>query len=334
MSNTALDDLDPVSYLRSTMDPNVLLKELGFRFEGASAKGQEHWLKPAGHGIWHSVIVDKEKPTVNYRKVRIKGRGVLNKEFQVIGHWDVPVSEVRALMSKWRNEAIETVHALLDADIDAFDPRADLDRLMPNKCPECGSSNVSEADDEGLIDCFNCGLWFDPLHPANSPTIPGNYPADSASWSREHLQGGGDRLPESIEDEISDLKAYSMKHGLPPRVTITYSRTTPESAEQGDFSESGWEDEDGVLMELDKYDVEEDKTIADITAKYLRDEGAIKTSSSDFYPGAWYSTECRTINYHTGEYEERNFHLVGFTPEQEKEVWDKFHEPRRPIVWT
>jgi len=27
----------------------------------------------------------------------------------------------------------------------------------------CGSKNLSEVDDEGLIDCFDCGIWFDPL---------------------------------------------------------------------------------------------------------------------------------------------------------------------------
>lgn len=35
------------------------------------------------------------------------------------------------------------------------------------KCPECKSTNVEGPDDEGLIDCLNCGLWFDPDHPNN-----------------------------------------------------------------------------------------------------------------------------------------------------------------------
>lgn len=26
----------------------------------------------------------------------------------------------------------------------------------------CGSNNVTAPDDEGLIDCLDCGIWFDP----------------------------------------------------------------------------------------------------------------------------------------------------------------------------
>lgn len=26
----------------------------------------------------------------------------------------------------------------------------------------CGSSNVSEPDDEGIVDCLDCGIWFTP----------------------------------------------------------------------------------------------------------------------------------------------------------------------------
>lgn len=313
MSNLpAIDDLDPASYLHSTMDPNVVLKELGFRFEGTSTLGKDHWLKPAGRGIWHSVIVDKEKPdNVNYRQVRVKGRGVLDKEFQVIRHLDVPVSEVRRVMMKWTNEALDVIHHLLDASPDAFDPRADLERLIPNRCPECGSTNVTDADDEGLIDCMTCGIWFNPLHPANAPSIPGNYPP---------------RQEESLEDEIGDIRAYILANALPPRICITYSRTTPESVEQGDFSESGWENEEGVSMYPDEFDKEEGLTAVDLAVKFLRNEGAYDSSSSHFHPGVWYSTEWSTIDYRTGEQEERNFHLVGFTEEQEKEVWEKFHQ--------
>lgn len=217
----------------------------------------------------------------------------------------------RRVMMKWTNESLEVVHCLLDANPDAFDPRADLERLIPNRCPECGSTNTTDADDEGLIDCFDCGIWFDPLHPANSPSVPGNSPP---------------RQTESLEDEIGDIRAYILANGLPPRIRITYNRITPESAEQGDFIESGWEDEEGVSTAPDKFDEEEGLTAADLAVKYLRNEGAYETSSSAFHPGVWYSTGWRTIDYGTGEQVERNFHLAGFTEEQEREVWDKFHQ--------
>lgn len=205
------------------------------------------------------------------------------------------------------DEARAVVHQLLDENIDALDPRADLDRLIPDRCPECGSTNISrEADDEGLIDCFNCGIWFNPLHPANSPF-----------------------RQESLEDEIGDIKDYVMKHGLPPVITITYSRTTPESVEQGDFSESGWVDQEGVDMRPDEWDREEGLTLTDKAAKYLYDEGATEASSSHFHPGVWYSTDWSNVDYRTGEEEQRNYHLVGFTPQEEQEVWDKLRQQRR-----
>lgn len=425
-----LDDINPVAYVQSTLHAEVILSELGFKRYGEGNAGHlgqgdpsEFWVKRLRKGIVLSVIVNKKTGLVNYRKVRLHDTSRLlpGSEFTVLTHrMDVPVSEVRREVLGWEHpEVQETIYQLLDADIDAFDPRADLDRLMPHRCPGCGGSNISsEPDDENLIDCFDCGIWFDPFHPDNSPSVPSNYP-DPALWkdrpprlesadvdspeaflkdyNRRYykLFAGGAfidvfssieaalerarerrlaakrrvwieaeetpdapegviagsqpvgvvydvtrnyqailrRTNESLEDEISDLKAYAMAHGLPPRVTITYSRTTPESVEQGDFSESGWEDEEGVVMALDEYDEEEGLTVADITAKYLKDEGCYDTSSSVFHPGMWYTTEWSTIDYATGEQEERNFHLVGFTEEQEKAVWDKFHEPRRPVVW-
>jgi hypothetical protein len=50
-----------------------------------------------------------------------------------------------------------------------LDPKAFLARNVPVDCPECHSTNLSEPDDEGLVDCLGCGIWFDPLHPENKP---------------------------------------------------------------------------------------------------------------------------------------------------------------------
>jgi len=221
-----------------------------------------------------------------------------------------------------RAEARRVVHRLLDADPDALDPRADLDRLVPNRCPDCGGTNVSEADDEGLIDCLDCGVWFDPLHPANAPGIAGNFP-DPMLWKerpvRENVDADDSENPEDFIRRMPVLR---------PRITITYARTTPESVEDGDFSESGWEDEEGVDMEPDEWDREDGLTAVDKAVKFLKNEGAGEASSSAFGTGVWYSTEWSTLDYSTGEAEERNFHLEDFSPEQEKEIWDKMHERR------
>lgn len=211
-------------------------------------------------------------------------------------------------------EAKDVIHRLLDADIDAFDPRADLERLMPNRCPGCGGTNVSEADDEGLIDCLDCGIWFDPLHPANSPNVPGNYP-DPALWK--------ERPPrhESLDDEIPDIKGYIMQHGRPSRITISFNKTNDESVERGDYSDSGWVDEEGVSMEPDKFDKEEGKTAVDLAVEFLWKEGATEFSSSDFDPDGWYTSGWEQ-NYRTGEEVENNYHLEDFTETQTKAIYD------------
>lgn len=314
MSKAAdIDSPDPVDYLYSTVDVDVVLKDLGFRLEGTSVLGKDHhdwWLKPAGRGIWHSVIVDKNSPEVSYRKVKVSGRG---KE-QVIQQATVPVSQVRRFLKRWHTEAQEVIQTLLDNDPDAFDPRADLDRLIPHRCPECGSTNISsEADDEGLLDCFNCGIWFDPLHPDNSPV---------------RNQDRGEARMESTDpdDPIDFINRMPL---LNPRIQISYSQTTPESAEQGDTSDSGWIDDKGAEMTPDEWDREEGLTAVDLAAKFLKDEGATQASASYFYPGVWYSSDWGTVDYATGTTEERNYHLVDFSPEEEHAIWNKVHERQR-----
>lgn len=33
----------------------------------------------------------------------------------------------------------------------------------------CGREFEAEPDDEGLLDCPHCGIWFNPNHPGNQP---------------------------------------------------------------------------------------------------------------------------------------------------------------------
>jgi hypothetical protein len=132
-----------------------------------------------------------------------------------------------------------------------------------------------------------------------------------------------------LDDEIPDLKAYAMQKGLPPRIQVSFSRTTPESAENGDFSETGWIDEEGVNMTPDETDREEGLTLVDKTVEYLRREWATEHSSSSFDAGGWYSTCWGCIDAETGEEEQRDYHLKDFTPEQMEEVYNKLRAKRR-----
>lgn len=128
-------------------------------------------------------------------------------------------------------------------------------------------------------------------------------------------QCGGDFLYRDMSTQVEE-----------PRVRATYSQTTPESAELGDYSDTGWLDQNGQSMELDNYDIADGLTVAAKAVRYIKAQGAVFASSSHFHLGVWYSTQSETIDYPTGTQEERSFHLKGFTEEQERTVWDLFHK--------
>ena len=65
------------------------------------------------------------------------------------------------------------VTTLLEADPETFDPEAEITRLSTYTCPECGSTNTSQPDNEGLVDCMKCGIWFQPNHPRNRHALHG-----------------------------------------------------------------------------------------------------------------------------------------------------------------
>ncbi len=104
-------------------------------------------------------------------------------------------------------------------------------------------------------------------------------------------------------------------------IRTTFSRTTPgEEGEEPD-EEHGWIDEDGVDMEPDDVDREEGLSAVDKAVKFLKKEGVMEASSTAFHPGVWYSTEWSVTDYGTGEEEERSYHLNGFTPAEERNIY-------------
>ena len=66
------------------------------------------------------------------------------------------------------------------------------------------------------------------------------------------------------------------------RIRTTYEIITEESVEAGGFADSGWEDAEGVVIELDEYDIEDGVTIAEKAAAYIESEGYVEHSSSCF----------------------------------------------------
>lgn len=93
-------------------------------------------------------------------------------------------------------------------------------------------------------------------------------------------------------------------------IKTTFAQITPESASVGDFSETGWVDEDGEEFES-----------VDEAIRWLKRQGITEASDSDFRSGIWYSTDFSTIDYEDGTEEQNSFHLEGFTEEEEKKIF-------------
>jgi hypothetical protein len=87
-------------------------------------------------------------------------------------------------------------------------------------------------------------------------------------------------------------------------IRVCYSEITPESAEDGDTSDSG------LVGEVDGFDALEEAVI------YVINQGAYFFSGSDYYEYGWYCTGHQVVSYETLTEREETFHLgEGFTPE-------------------
>lgn len=106
-------------------------------------------------------------------------------------------------------------------------------------------------------------------------------------------------------------------------IKITFSTIIPESAKIGDFEETGFYNEDGVVFELDEYDIEDKITIVDKVVTYLKSNGANLPSSSHSHGGVWYSTEYQIDDYSTGEEIQYSYHLCNFTDDEQQQIFDR-----------
>lgn len=104
-------------------------------------------------------------------------------------------------------------------------------------------------------------------------------------------------------------------------IGVTYDLITPESAENGDVEESGWEDEH-VSMEPDEWDVEDGITAVDKAVEYIQDNGGVQNNGD----GSWYSTvdPSGTRDYYEkGEEVYYSFHLNNFSDDEMNEIADR-----------
>lgn len=93
------------------------------------------------------------------------------------------------------------------------------------------------------------------------------------------------------------------------KIKTAFITVTPESAEYGDYDETGWHDEAGVTF-----------ASAQEAAEWLL-QNANSYCSSEFHPHSWYCSEPK-MDQNTGVTTEYSFHLVDCTPEQAQEVYN------------
>lgn len=93
------------------------------------------------------------------------------------------------------------------------------------------------------------------------------------------------------------------------RIKTAFTTVSQESADRGDYDETGWEDEKGVKFASTQE-----------AAEWLL-ERANSFSSSEYYPHSWYCSEPK-MDPKTGITTEYSFHLADCSPEQSQEVYN------------
>lgn len=128
-------------------------------------------------------------------------------------------------------------------------------------------------------------------------------------------------LMESIQTAFNAIYESEMQQ-QEPKIRISYETWDEDSVDAGETDDKGWENEEGVSMQPDQYDLEEGLTPVDLAVKFLTDNGPMEASSSHFNSGVWY-TNYGEQDMQNGSRTNRSFHLVGFTPEQEEEIFNR-----------
>jgi predicted nucleic acid-binding Zn-ribbon protein len=123
-------------------------------------------------------------------------------------------------------------------------------------------------------------------------------------------------------------------------ILMSYETWDNESREIGETDEKGWADTSGGryddpegaenIMDPDEIDLhgDDNPTAVDNAVKFLSDQYVGQTSSSPFSPGDWYTTTDPERDYQTGEETYFSFHLYGFTPEEETEIYTRLKDDR------
>lgn len=97
-------------------------------------------------------------------------------------------------------------------------------------------------------------------------------------------------------------------------INTSWSLVTPESAENGDFADSG------MLPGGDEFVDDEDGSALEKSIKWLKQKGAVYPSNSHFSRRTWYSSD-PIQDYKSGNEMTHSYHLEGFSEPEEKSIF-------------
>ena len=127
----------------------------------------------------------------------------------------------------------------------------------------------------------------------------------------------------AIRMRLCDFKRYLLRTNeflelkiVEPLIRETFAKITDESAENGDYSETGWINKEGVTF------FRKDPDYLIEALQHLLNNGALEKSNSSFSIGTWYTNSDWNTDIHTNEREKRSYHLVGFTEEEQKLIYN------------
>lgn len=109
------------------------------------------------------------------------------------------------------------------------------------------------------------------------------------------------------------------------KIKITFETVTPESAAEGDAADRGWIDEEGVSIEPDELDIEDNDTELNAVVALAVKEigGCVEPSSSQWHQGVWYTEIDPDRDYQTGAETRKSFHLYGFSKDEERAIFSR-----------
>ena len=81
-------------------------------------------------------------------------------------------------------------------------------------------------------------------------------------------------LMESIQTAFNTIYESEMQQ-QEPKIRISYETWDEDSVDVGETDDKGWENEEGVSMQPDQYDLEEGLTPVDLAVKFLTDNASI-----------------------------------------------------------